>query len=216
MLQREEKIKWMSGILPKFDFTSDSFVPYNYSVHRFENFQSFEKFLLTQTDDESIFAVSIDNETGLYQFTLNGGGYPKKSEFMPCFNPVVVVVVKGYRPYPFIEVWTDGKTTTSYIGEGSVDSIIDPARAGDPCVSLLRMPKGCKESHHYHSTPRIIHVLEGSAKAIFGVGEHIQYLNMTEGGTLILDEFVPHHFETSTGVLFSVLRIWSDAIPDKK
>lgn len=68
---------------------------------------------------------------------------------------------------------------------------------GDPTLQLLYIPPYTSEqTHHIHSTSRVVYCLEGSGYSIVGMKGHSIKTTLKVGMVIILEEMTPHHFET--------------------
>lgn len=85
-----------------------------------------------------------------------------------------------------------------YINGCSSKQLISPNRQGDPTWQLLLLPPHTSEqTHHIHSTTRVVYVAEGKGKSIIGQSGNTTELDLTPGTVIILDKMIPHHFVTT-------------------
>lgn len=122
------------------------------------------------------------------------------------------VVIRGYSP-PNRSSSLNGRMTLPYVNGCSTRQIFPPERIGDPTMQMLQIPSNSKEQeHHIHSTSRVVYVLSGSGKSVVGSKTKNMSEILTPGMSIVLDNMVPHHFETFDEPLVVIpVHIWSAA-----
>ncbi len=111
-------------------------------------------------------------------------------------SPWLATVIRGYMPEDK-SCGLSTRTTLPYINGCSTRQIFPPERPGDPTLQLLDMPPGSSEqSHHIHSTVRVVHVLSGHGRCITGMDQKQSVRELYPGQTIVLEKMCPHHFET--------------------
>lgn len=148
----------------------------------------------------------IDNNTVV---SASGTGTPIESNIM-C------VELFGYTPETRTSTFSR-YSDLPYINGCSSKQLINPNRLGDPTWQLLLLPPHTSEqSHHIHSTTRVVYVAEGSGKSIIGQEGHTTEIDLTPGTVIILDKMVPHHFVTTDEHLLVLpLHIFSSVASEK-
>ena len=108
----------------------------------------------------------------------------------------MAVVIRGYTPSKRIaEINTC--PYLPYINGCATSQLLPPIRIGDPTFQLLSMPPYTSEqSHHIHSTARVVFVYEGSGTCEHGSEGHTKSMKLEKGDVLIIDKMYPHHFVT--------------------
>ncbi len=108
----------------------------------------------------------------------------------------LATVVRGYM-HPDATMSLKGVTTLPYVNGCSTKQLFPPIRLGDPTLQYLKIPPHSKEqTHHIHSTVRVVLITKGKAKSVVGM-EHENIENELKPGTVcILEPMCPHHFET--------------------
>ena len=110
------------------------------------------------------------------------------------------VEIFGYTPETRTSTYSR-LTDLPYINGCSTKQLISPNRSGDPTWQMLFIPEYTSEqSHHVHSTTRIVYVHSGSGKSYFGQKGDIEEV-IEAGDILIIDKMVPHHFATQSETL---------------
>jgi len=134
-------------------------------------------------------------------FTGNGSEF---SDFLVC------VEILGYTPETRTSSYSRG-TDLPYVNGCSTKQLINPARLGDPTWQLLHIPPMCMEqTHHIHSTGRVVYVIDGEGVSIAGTPENSTKYELTPGMCIILPKMVPHHFTAGPkGLLVAPLHIFS-------
>lgn len=111
-------------------------------------------------------------------------------------SPWLATVIRGYMPENK-SCGLSTRTTLPYINGCSTRQIFPPERPGDPTLQLLDMPPGSSEqSHHIHSTVRVVYVLSGRGRCITGLDTRKSVRELYPGQTIVLEKMCPHHFET--------------------
>lgn len=106
------------------------------------------------------------------------------------------VEITGYMlPMKIAEVGR--KFNLPYVNGCATRQIFPPERLGDPTVQLLRIPAfSAEQAHHIHSTVRVVHIVEGSGRAIIGMDGCNEAVHLRAGMSMVLEPMCPHHFET--------------------
>lgn len=119
------------------------------------------------------------------------------------------VEIFGYTPETRTSTYSR-LTDLPYINGCSTKQLITPNRSGDPTWQMLFIPEFTSEqSHHVHSTARIVYVHSGSGISYFGQKGNVEEV-ITVGDVLIIDKMVPHHFATQNEPLIVLpLHIYS-------
>ena len=75
----------------------------------------------------------------------------------------------------------------------------------------LNIPPLCKEqTHHIHSTVRVVYVVGGSGESIVGTPANSKKYDLIPGMCIILPKMLPHHFTAGTdGLLVAPLHVFS-------
>jgi len=134
----------------------------------------------------------------------------------PIDSKLICVEIFGYTPETRTSTFSRF-TDLPYINGCSSKQLITPNRLGDPTWQLLLLPPFTSEqSHHIHSTCRIVYVSEGFGKSIIGQEGHTTDIDLTPGTVIILDKMVPHHFVTQKEHLLVLpLHVYS-SVPSEK
>jgi len=105
-------------------------------------------------------------------------------------------IIRGYNP-PSKTTALKANTFLPYVNGCSTRQIFPAERLGDPTLQMLYIPPFTSEQvHHIHSTARIVYCLEGVGYSIVGMRGNSIKTELKAGMTIILEEMVPHHFET--------------------
>ncbi|PKL77444.1 MAG: hypothetical protein CVV27_05440 [Candidatus Melainabacteria bacterium HGW-Melainabacteria-1] len=128
----------------------------------------------------------------------------------------LATVIRGYMP----ENKTAGlltRTTLPYINGCSTRQVFPPERLGDPTLQLLEIPPySSEQSHHIHSTVRVVYVLAGSGRCIVGMNRKEAISELYPGQIVLLEKMCPHHFETDEEPLRVLpLHIYSSTGPQE-
>lgn len=120
------------------------------------------------------------------------------------------VVVRGFAP-PDKSAAIKSRMVLPYVNGCSTRQIFPPERPGDPTLQLLNIPANSSEqAHHIHSTVRVVHVLSGHGYSIVGMNSNTTKTKLIPGMSIVLDNMVPHHFETDDqDLLVMPVHIWS-------
>lgn len=133
----------------------------------------------------------------------------------PCVidSEEIAVVVRGYAP-PNKTTSLRSRMILPYVNGCSTRQLFPPERGGDPTMQLLTIPPySSEQAHHIHSTVRVVYVLEGEGWSIVGTADKCIRQKLVPGMTIILNNMVPHHFETkSKALLVMPVHVWS-ALP---
>lgn len=116
----------------------------------------------------------------------------------PCkvSSKYFAVLIRGYMPDER-SVRFSHSTRLPYINGCSTKQLFAPVRLGDPTLQMLLMPPHTSEqTHHIHSTTRVVYVLSGSGQSIVGMPNATIQEPLTPGKIIILDGMCPHHFVT--------------------
>lgn len=115
--------------------------------------------------------------------------------------PNAAVIVRGYMS-PEKTASLKANTNLPYVNGCSTRQIIHAERVGDPTVQLLQIPAGSREqSHHIHSTTRVVFVLDGEGFSHVGMENNLVTTKLEAGMVGIFDPMTPHHFETDNETL---------------
>ena len=111
-------------------------------------------------------------------------------------SKTLATVIRGYQSPEKSNSLVDS-TNLPYVNGCSTRQLIHAERLGDPTCQLLQIPPGSKEqSHHIHSTARVVYVLSGRGWSVVGMEEKSEAVQLLPGMVAIFDPMTPHHFET--------------------
>ena len=105
-----------------------------------------------------------------------------------------------------------GVTTLPYVNGCSTKQLFPPIRQGDPTLQYLKIPPFSKEqSHHIHSTFRVVLIMEGEGISVVGLDQFHIETPLFPGKVCILEPMSPHHFETPNekGLIALPLHVFS-------
>jgi len=141
-------------------------------------------------------SVSTNNKNS-YWYIEDNTVISKSGDDSIIDSGILCIEIFGYTPETRTSTYSR-YTDLPYINGCSSKQLIPPNRLGDPTWQLLLLPQHTSEqSHHIHSTARIVYVAEGEGKSIIGQDGHTTEINLTPGTVIILDKMVPHHFVTT-------------------
>jgi len=131
-------------------------------------------------------------------------------------SDIMCVEIFGYTPETRTSTYSR-YTDLPYINGCSSKQLITPNRLGDPTWQLLLLPPyTAEQSHHIHSTSRIVYVAEGRGRSIIGQEGHTTEIDLTPGTIIVLDKMVPHHFITTNEPLLVLpLHVYSSVASEK-
>lgn len=130
----------------------------------------------------------------------------------------LATVIRGYM-HPDATRSLDGITTLPYVNGCSTKQLFPPIRLGDPTLQYLKIPAYSKEqTHHIHSTFRVVLIKEGEGKSIVGLSEQHESTDLYPGKVCILEPMCPHHFETpgNEGLVALPLHVYSSVGASEK
>jgi quercetin dioxygenase-like cupin family protein len=126
-------------------------------------------------------------------FTLGRGMYFAVPGSMQVAAGTGIVVSRpGYRGFFHLGGPIEETGRLRYI-DGCTDSLlIPPVLKGDPCLNLLHLPPGTRQSSHTHPSPRIGLVVRGTGRCVTPAGE----VELAQGLAFIIAAGALHCFET--------------------
>ena len=137
----------------------------------------------------------------------------------PCSvdSSSVATVIRGYSCSDKAVKLNSG-TNLPYVNGCSTRQVIPPERSGDPTYQQLQIPRGSSEqSHHIHSTARVVYVFEGEGWSCVGMEGNPEKTKLIPGMVAVFDPMTPHHFETEVDAPASLvvlpLHIYSSSGP---
>lgn len=131
-------------------------------------------------------------------------------------SDLLCVEIFGYTPETRTSTYSR-YSDLPYINGCSSKQLISPNRLGDPTWQLLMLPPHTSEqTHHIHSTCRIVYVAEGKGVSVIGQEGNTTTLNLVPGTVIVLDKMVPHHFITTDEPLIVLpLHIYSSVAGER-
>ena len=123
---------------------------------------------------------------------------------------LVCVQIMGYTPEERSSTYSRG-ADLPYVNGCSTKQLIASNRLGDPTWQYLSIPAGSSEqSHHIHSTARVVYVLSGRGTSIVGMPSVQKEYELEPGMVIILPKMTPHHFTAAEDALVVIpLHIFS-------
>ena len=123
---------------------------------------------------------------------------------------LVCVQILGYTPEERSSTYSRG-ADLPYVNGCATKQLIAPNRLGDPTWQYLSIPAGsCEQSHHIHSTARVVYVLSGRGTSIVGMPSVQKEYELKPGMVIILPKMTPHHFTAAEdGLVVIPLHIFS-------
>lgn len=153
---------------------------------------------------------TIDIECGDCAFVIDGKAAFIRRGQTTVESKKFAVVIRGYAPTNK-SATLDSRMVLPYVNGCSTRQIFPPERPGDPTLQLLNIPAySSEQAHHIHSTVRVVHVLSGFGYSIVGMNKNVTKTRLEPGMSLILNNMVPHHFETDdSNLLVMPVHVWS-------
>nr|VFK37977.1 MAG: hypothetical protein BECKSD772F_GA0070984_101936 [Candidatus Kentron sp. SD]VFK42621.1 MAG: hypothetical protein BECKSD772E_GA0070983_101837 [Candidatus Kentron sp. SD] len=114
-------------------------------------------------------------------------------------------IVRGFMPADST-CSLAGSPLLPYINGCSTKQIFPPPRIGDPTLQYLHIPPySTEQTHHVHSTVRVVYTLSGRGNSVVGMKGATIKEELISGKVSILEPMCPHHFETPYGEPLAVI-----------